>query len=157
MKFNQEAYDRQIAAQKAETERLKALWDKENAIDKTARRVATTKAAAEKKSRETPSPEDQVRGKEIFDAVNHPWRRQDFAPKHRLLLADDNKTVRKHVFSFYLTHPFRNSAWEHTITLPADKFANDFQWCVLTVHNDLHREWTGLHGKSGTNHERRHL
>ena len=144
MKFDQEAYDRQVATQKAETARLKALWDKENAVDTGARRAAAAKAAAEKEARETPSPEDQARGKEIFDKVHHHWRRQGFAPNHRLLLAADEKTVHKHVFSFGISHPFRNSAWSHTVTLPADKFANDLRWCVLTVDHNIQREWTVL-------------
>jgi len=140
MKFDQEAYDRQVAEQKAESARLKALWDKENAVDKGARRERAAKEAAEKEARETPSAEDQARGKEIFDKVSHHW--QD-PHKHRLLLADDG-TILKHVFTLWITDPFHKSAHEHNITLPADKFVNDLHWCVLFVSHDLQREWTRL-------------
>lgn len=139
MKFDQEAYDREVAAQKAETARLKALWDVENAVDKGARRAAAAKAAAEMEIKETPSPEDQARGKEIFDAVHHRWKDPH---KHRLLLADDG-TILKHVFTLWITHPFRKSAWERSITLPAAKFG-DKTWCAHTVTLVLTREWASM-------------
>jgi len=141
MKINQSTLDRQAAAQKAETERLKALWDKEDAVDKGARREAAAKAAAEKEARETPSPEDQARAKKIFAKRFHRWA--DRAWHHRLLLDEDGKPL-KHVFSAYLTHPFRKMVWEHTITLPADHFASDTHWCALTIEHDLQRKWTLL-------------
>jgi len=145
MKLDQSALDRQAAAQKAETERLKALWDKEDAVDKGARREAAAKAAADKVARETPSPEDQARAKEIFAKV---WRFAvsrwaDRAWSHRLLLAEDGKIL-KHVFSAYLTHPSHKMAWEHVIALPADRFASDMGWCALTIEHDLQRKWTLL-------------
>lgn len=125
--------------QDEETARLKVLWDKENAVDKGARRAAAEKAAAEKEAHETPSPEDQARGKEIFDAVHNRWN----APhKHRLLLADDG-TVHKHVFTLWITHPFRKSAWERNITLPAERFG-DKTWCIHTVDLALTREWASM-------------
>lgn len=134
----------QKAKQDAETARLKALWDKENAVDKGARRGAAAKAAAEQEARETPSTEDLARGREIFAAVHHHWVQRGSEPRHRLFLDGDNTTVLAHVFSMSLPHPFRKYASGHVIKLPADKFANDKEWCILAVSLSLQKEWAFL-------------
>ena len=142
MIFDQKDYDKQRAAQQAETERLKALWAKESKVDTSARRSAAEKAEAEKKARETPSPEDIAQGQEILKRVNHRWldQRKD-GPKHRLHF-EDNNAVRAsaHVSSFKAAHPFKMSAWVLSVTLPADKFA-DTEWCSLTIQLFLEQNW----------------
>lgn len=139
--FDPAKYEAQRAASRAEAERLKALWAVENSVDKAARREKAAREAAEKEARETPSAEDQVLGVEYFSAVYlHGWSPPH---RHRLLLDGDDEGVLKHVFTMWIRHPFRKSAWEHVITLPADKF-HDRDWCTRVIEIEVTRQWASL-------------
>jgi hypothetical protein len=129
--FDQKLYDQQVAADRAETARLKALWAKENSVDTQARRAEAMKAAEEQRMRETPSPEAVELANRIF---KHHQRFE--LVLHRVL-------GEQHVFTYKSMHPFRQDTVMGPISIPPDRLS-DVTWCRLLVQEHFARHWVEM-------------
>jgi hypothetical protein len=114
----------------AETARLKALWDVENAVDTGARRAAAAKAAEEQRIRETPSDEDKERAKRIFAGAR--WE-----PTRHRVLGD------KHIFDYTRPHPLRKYANYLHISFTVEQFRNE-AWCREYLAATFAEQWHEL-------------